>query len=41
MPSPDDSVSMTGYTGRTLLSFVNVLALSPETRMQAVRIPLV
>jgi hypothetical protein len=25
-----------GYTGRTLLSFVNLLALSPETRMQTV-----
>jgi hypothetical protein len=30
-----------GSTVRTLLSFVNVLAVSPETRMQAVRIPLV
>jgi hypothetical protein len=32
---------MMRYTGRTLLSFVNVLALSPETRMQTIRIPLV
>jgi len=39
MPSPDDSVSMTGYTGRTLLSFVNVLTLSLGNRMQTVRIP--
>jgi len=30
-----------GVDRTPLLSFVNVLALSPETRMQAVRIPLV
>ena len=41
MPSPDDSVSMTGHIGRTLLSFVNVLTLSPKNRMQTVGIPLV
>jgi hypothetical protein len=43
MPLPNDFVSMIGYTVSTIviLSFVNVLTLSTETRMQTICIAVV